>query len=44
MFNNVWPDKFLALKGFERESTEIMIMHIDAMMIFDSEATADRAT
>lgn len=35
VFNNLWPDKFLAIKGFECESTEIMIMHIDAMMIFE---------
>lgn len=35
VLNNLWPDTFLALKGFACESTEIMIMHIDAMMIFE---------
>ena len=31
----LWLEAFLALKGFECESTEIMIMHIEAMMIFE---------
>lgn len=31
----LWLEASLALKGFECESTEIILMHIEARMVFE---------